>query len=190
LRNHIPNIAIGTNDKNFHLRSPRFDRCIVLAPQSPFFNSTIRLFLESTENAMIPDQCKNPFFRVSNPTASRQREKVIEKLIGRAFSVLFPVLILLLLTLHQALAEDQHLDLVGHPPKYSYFAFPVKAAVARSITEKSIPSLAKLPHLRMVKVRAREFWKSAAHKTKWGLVDFVDITQGSRLPTDVFQPLH
>ena len=58
------------------------------------------------------------------------------------------------------------------------------------ITEKSLPELYKLPSLRLVKVRNHQFWLGgSAKKTKPGIV-FEDNEKNTKIPLDMFRPLH
>ena len=59
-----------------------------------------------------------------------------------------------------------------------------------SITDKSIPILIKMPQLRTVKVRDKEFWTSIKHQTKYGQVEFIDVSRSTTIQSDFFSPLH
>jgi hypothetical protein len=59
-----------------------------------------------------------------------------------------------------------------------------------SITEKSLPELYKLPSLAVVKIRKNQFWSGGvAKKTKAGII-FEDYEANTRVPIDMFSPLH
>ncbi len=58
------------------------------------------------------------------------------------------------------------------------------------ITEKSLPELYKLPSLRLVKIRNHQFWSGgSAKKTKPGIT-FEDNETHTKIPLDMFKPLH
>jgi len=53
-----------------------------------------------------------------------------------------------------------------------------------SITDKSIPMLIKIPKLKSVKVRDKDFWTSTKHQTKYGRLEFIDAERTSTIPAD------
>ena len=58
------------------------------------------------------------------------------------------------------------------------------------ITDKSLPILLKLPNLKQVVIRGKEFWKSGMPKNKVGHIKFVDVSAKNEVPSEVFGPLH
>jgi hypothetical protein len=59
-----------------------------------------------------------------------------------------------------------------------------------SITEKSLPALANMPHLTKLVVRSSTFWKTGSGKSPRDSLKIVDAVTASRTPVDVFYPLH
>lgn len=59
-----------------------------------------------------------------------------------------------------------------------------------SITDVSLPALAKMPHLKRMVVRARTFWKTGTGKSPRPSLLIEDGASASRTPVDVFGPLH
>ena len=58
------------------------------------------------------------------------------------------------------------------------------------ITDKSLPTLMKLPNLTQVTVRGRDFWRTSLAKKEIGHIKFVDVAAKSSVPADVWEPLH
>lgn len=58
------------------------------------------------------------------------------------------------------------------------------------ITEKSLAELAKLPKLKRLVIRAKQFWKNGSGKSPRATLQIVDITETARTPIEFFAPLH
>jgi hypothetical protein len=59
-----------------------------------------------------------------------------------------------------------------------------------SITEKSLPALATMPHLKQLVVRSSKFWTLGHGKSPRSTLTISDAVTVSRTPIDVFTPLH